>query len=87
MSSLQTNMFSFIDLLIIVSYLFHRPSIHACRALKRQLLVLKGDKEVFNSVLKPLIVQSLIPIGKNFNFEDSDDSSIVDREAINLFCA
>jgi hypothetical protein len=62
------------------------PSIHVCRALKRHLLALEGDKDVFDSVLKPLIIQSPLSIGKDINFEDLDDSLIVNRDAINLFC-
>ena len=65
---------------------FIGPSIHACRALKRHLLALEGDKDVFDSVLKPLMVQSSLPVGKDINFEDSDDSPIINREAVNLFC-
>ena len=59
---------------------------HVCCALKRYLLALEGDKDVFDSVLKPLIIQSPLSIGKDINFEGSDDSPIVNREAINLFC-
>ena len=62
------------------------PSIHTCCALKRHLLALEGDKVVFASVLKPLIIQSPLSIGKDINFEASDDSPIDDREAFNLFC-
>ena len=62
------------------------PSIDACRALKRHLSALEGDNDVFDSGLKPLIVHSPLPIGKDLNFGDSDDSPIVNREAINLFC-
>jgi hypothetical protein len=54
--------------------------------LKRPFLALEGDKNVFDSVLKPLIIQSPLPIGKDINFENSDDSSIANHEAINLFC-
>jgi hypothetical protein len=61
------------------------PSIHACRALKHHLLALEGDKNIFDFVLKPLIIQSILSIGKDINFEDSDDFPIVNRKAINLF--
>jgi hypothetical protein len=54
--------------------------------LKHHLLALQGDKDVLDSVSKPLIIQSPLSIGKDINLEDSDDFSIVNREAINLFC-
>ena len=54
-------------------------SIHACRALKRHLLALKDDKNVFDTVLKLLIIQSRLPIGIDINFEDSDDSLFVSK--------
>jgi hypothetical protein len=54
--------------------------------LKRYILALEGDKDVFDSVWKPWITQSPLSIGKDINFEDSDDSLVVNREAINLFC-
>jgi len=62
------------------------PSIHVCCILKCHLLALKGDKDVFDSILKPLIMHSPLPIGKAINCEDSDDSPIVNRKAVNLFC-
>ena len=65
---------------------FIGPSIHACRILKRNLLVLKGDKDVFDSILKPLVMQSPLLIDKDINYEDSDDSPIVKCEVVNLFC-
>ena len=37
-------------------------------------------KDVFDCILK------LLAISKNVNFEDSNDSPILNREAINLFC-
>ena len=61
-------------------------SIHACRTLKRHLLALESDKDIFDSVLKPLIIPSPLPLVKDTNSEDSDDSPIVNREAVNLFC-
>jgi hypothetical protein len=63
-----------------------RPFIFACCALKRHLLALEGDKDGFDSVLKPFIVLSPLPIRENTNFENSYDSPIVNRKAINLFC-
>ena len=62
------------------------PSIHACCTLKRHLLALKGDNDVFDSILKPLIMHSPFPIGKDINYEDSDDSPIINHEGVNLFC-
>ena len=54
--------------------------------LKRHLLALEGDKDVFDSIFKPLIMQSPLLIAKDTNVEDSDDFPILNREAINLFC-
>ena len=62
------------------------PSIHACCTLKRHLLALEGDKDVFDSILKPLFMQFPLLIGKDINCEDWYDSPIVNRVAINLFC-
>ena len=86
MSSLQTKIFSFVVLLIIFYYLFDK-ALHTCLPrFERHLLALEGDKNVFHSFWKPLIIQYPFSIGKYINFEDSDGSSIVNREAINLFC-
>jgi hypothetical protein len=62
-------------------------SIHTYRTLKHHLLALEGDKNVFDFVLKTLITQSSLAIGKDINFEDLDDSPILNYKAINLFCA
>ena len=48
-------------------------------------LALEDGKDVFDSLLKPLITQSPLPIGKDTNLEDSDDSPVHNRDAINLF--
>ena len=58
----------------------------SCCTLKHHLLALEGDKDVFDSILKPLIRQSLLPIGKDINCEDSNGSPIVNREGVNLIC-
>ena len=71
---------------IVLYYVFNRPSIHACRTLKCHLLALEGDKDIFNFILKPLIMQSPLPIGKDINWEDSDDPPIVNLKAVDLFC-
>ena len=62
------------------------PFIHVCCTLKRLLLDLEGNKYIFDSVFRPLIIQSPLPTDKNINFEDSDDSPIINCEPINLFC-
>ena len=86
MSSLQTKMFSFVVLLKNAYYLFDK-ALHTCfPRFERHLLAMEGDKNVFHSVWKPLIIHYPFSIGKYINFEDSDDSLIVNREAINLFC-
>ena len=56
-----------------------------CRTLKLHLLTLEGHKDVLDFVMKPLITQSSLAIGKDTNFEDSYDSPILNRKAINLF--
>ena len=85
-TSIPTDMLSLIIFLIICIISLVKPIIHACHNLKRHLLALEGDKDVFDSVLKPLITQSLIAIGKDTNLENSDDSPIRNCKAINLFC-
>ena len=66
------------------------PQIHTRTRTKSRVMgfadTLEGDKDIFDSILKPLIVQSSLPIGKDINVEDSDDSPIVNRKAVNLFC-
>jgi len=61
------------------------PSIHACRTLKRYLLGLEGDKDVLDSILKPLIIQSPLAIAQDTNYENLNDSPLLNYEAINLF--
>ena len=63
-----------------------RPSLHACYILKHHLLALGSDKDVFDSILKPLIMQSALLNGKDINYEDSNDYPIVNRGAVKLFC-
>ena len=61
-------------------------SIHACRTLESHLLALEGDKDVFHSIFRHLIMQSPLPIDKDINYEDSNDFPILNHEAVNLFC-
>ena len=56
---------------------------HVFHTLKHHFLTLKGDKDIFDSILKPLIIQSLLAIAKDINFKDSDDSPILNYKAIN----
>ena len=62
------------------------PSIHACGTFKHHLLALEGNKDVFDSILKALLMQSPVHISKDIICEDSDYTLIVYREAVNLFC-
>ena len=43
-----------------------------CRTLKCHLLALEGDKYVYDSILKPLIMQSPLAIDKDINYENSN---------------
>ena len=36
---------------------------------------INGDEDVFDSILKPWIIRSPLPIGKDTNFKESDDFS------------
>ena len=73
--------------LLIIVYNFFDRTFHTCLPrFEASSLGLGSDKYILDSVCRPLIRQSPLPIGKNINFEDSDDSPIVNREAINLFC-
>ena len=89
-SSYARNINHYVSLIvlfvIVLYYVFDRPSIHACCTLKCHLLALEGDKDIFNFILKPLIMQSPLPIGKDINWEDSDDPPIVNLKAVDLFC-
>ena len=55
-------------------------------ALSKYHLVLEGDKDVFNSILKSLIIQSTSAIAKATYSEAFYNSPIHNRKATNLFC-
>ena len=58
-----------------------RRCIHVCRIWQHHLLALEGDKDVFDHVLKTLMIQTLLAIEKDTNSEDLNDSRIPNREA------
>ena len=84
--SIPTNMLLLIVLFMVVYYaLFYRTFIHACHTLKHHLLALEVDIDVFDSIVKPLIIQTPLVIVKDSSYEDSYDYPICHLEAINVF--
>jgi hypothetical protein len=72
-------------------YLFYiaiaGASVHACRKAGRHFLALEDDEVIFNSILKPLIVEPLTEVVKKQRLDDEAElpAPVIVRQ--NRFCA
>jgi nickel-dependent lactate racemase len=64
--------------LLIFHTLNARASIHACCKAGRHIVVMEGDKEIFKSLLEPLIVKPVVEVSKKQRLHKV--TSIVDDE-------